>query len=480
MQHRCNTGVGGPFFPCCTFDVHSFDKGRLLSTTPTPVIDRGLAEVLTKLKSRPSELHATIALLQLAVLGRFLSAAPRAPWYLHGLVGCDTAFRIVFRVLLGGACSSTTISAALHARFATSPVPRIRLGMFASEALFVHALAAHLLRRSEGTAAKLQLLSVAALVHIFVVGWWCTHNLTHIPVFLSSIVLGLLSLSFSYSVTKSRVLGLVTFFIAPAVLMGVAALNACYPVDSGNRLVHHPDSAQNPHWSVAIRWCCQILFFAMAAAMSHAVSKLHCRTALTAPELAAHFSLANLKIAQWPVLVLAAAVAIQNPGINIRWQDLLDALAATTAKAASGSAGQVEALRVAVAEAKALAEQQRQALARENSTLAAALADARELAERKREALVAESSKWHVEDIGLLVWVLFCALSLLAIWITSSQTDCGSHRATERNRRTASASNAGDKDGDEVGTKQRRVVGMHKKLAEREHAAMRDQWRRPQ
>lgn len=221
----------------------------------------------------PSELHATIALLHLVVLGRFLYAAPRAPWYLHGLIGCDTAFRIVFRALLGGACSSATISAALHAHFATSPIPQIRLGMFAGEALFVYALAAHLLHRSEGAAAKLQLLSVTALVHILVVGWWCMQNLTQAgAVVLSTIVLGLLSLFFSYSVTKSRALSLVTFFTAPAVLMGVAALNVCYPVDFGNRLVHHPDSAQNPHWSVVCRCSIgNILFAAMAAAVSHAI-----------------------------------------------------------------------------------------------------------------------------------------------------------------------------------------------------------------
>ena len=334
------------------------------------------------------ELHATIALLHLVLLGRFLYSSPCAPWYLHGLIGGDTVLRVVLRAALGGACSSPTISAMLHAHFATFAVLQIRLCMLACEALVGYALAVHLLRKSEGAAAKLQLLSVTALVHILIVGWWCTYGLTDRiagAVMLSTFVLGLESLFFCYSVTKSRAIALVNFFIAPAVLMGVATLNASYPADIGNRLLHHPDSALNPHWSVL--WRCNIaniIFVASAAAVNHALSKFHCRAALTAPELAAQFSLANLKVAEWlwlSVLVVVVAVMSQNAALKMQWRDLFAALAATIT-----------------------------------------------------------SSKWHVEDICLLSWLLFCAFSLLAIWITSPRASDKSDRATERNRRSASAS----------------------------------------
>ena len=335
------------------------------------------------------ELHATIALLHLVLLGRFLYSSPCAPWYLHGLIGGDTFLRVVLRAALGGACSSPTISAMLHAHFATFAVLQIRLCMLACEALVGYALAVHLLRKSEGAAAKLQLLSVTALVHILIVGWWCTHDLTHRiagAVMLSTFVLGLESLFFCYSVTKSRAIALVNFFVAPAVMMSIATLNTIHPVDVGNRLLHHPDSALNPHWSVVLRCnIANVLFVAAFAAVSHAVSEKHCRTTLTAPPLAAQFSLANLKVAEWlwlSVLVVVVAVMTQSAVLKMPWSDLFAALAATATR------------------------------------------------------------KWHVEDIGLLCWFLFCAFSVIMIWLTSECTDSESDLARERSHRSASASEA--------------------------------------
>ena len=80
-----------------------------------------------------AEQHATFALLHVAVLGRCLYKAPRAPQLLRGLFAAGTACIAAFHVLLGGMCSPAVL---VYVRF-----PLLRLWVV--NGLAVSGVAAH-------------------------------------------------------------------------------------------------------------------------------------------------------------------------------------------------------------------------------------------------------------------------------------------------------------------------------------------------
>ena len=280
-----------------------------------------------------TELHAVVALLHLAVCARFFSVAFRAPWHLCCLVVGGTAFNVVFRALLSGVCSSTKISAAVHTLFVSSPFSPIFLShtMWAGNALIACAVAVHILLRSSeavGSAAKLAVLGVVALLNTVAVGWWWTHDLTRHTVRAvgtTTLILQISSLFFAYSATKSRSVACVAVIICPIALMTNKALAYVFPVDLENKPLDPEldDSQLAPHFSVILR---SIVFgaanLAIPAAISHAASKLypstpswHCNLRQISPVLGLMERPTFGKGSEWLWLsVLVVFAAVMTPG----------------------------------------------------------------------------------------------------------------------------------------------------------------------
>ena len=258
-----------------------------------------------------TEQHAVFALLHLAELGCALHFGQCVSGPLHhALVGGGAALNVAFHALLGGVCSSPTVSGLVHAHLATFPVVRLTGSHFVFNGLVSTAFAVHFINlRSEGAArmTKLALVSVLVLVNILVQSWWWTHDITEATVpslYLPSAMLSLLSLSFIYSATKSRAV-LLVFCTAPAILIAMSALNMAFPVDLSGRLLHQPESDYsdpNLHWAVNLRaLLLGTLVVAPRAAASHAriTSQPRSHASQMAPFAAERvFSLSNLGACQ--------------------------------------------------------------------------------------------------------------------------------------------------------------------------------------
>ena len=338
------------------------------------------------------EHHAAFALLHVAVLGWFIYAAPRAAWGLHGLVGGSGVFFILIHALLGGVCSSTTISAAVHAHLPTSPLSHIRLYGVAGHGLFACAFAVHFeLLQSEGAArtAKLVFLIIMAGATTLTVVMHMLSGPTDravSAVLASTAVLAFPSLFSIHSTTKSRPVALVLFFIIPALLTAIGVLNSCWPTDIDHRLLHHPSTSamasvspsvqaslgnneQTPHWSVLARCALSgTIHIASRAGVSHAASQLHRRPSLIAP---------------------APNLSRRHKVSELLWLSIVVGLAAVMAKTQINSSA---------------------------------------------------TSKWGMgdlftelaaEDIGLLCWFGFCGFALIAIWITGQGSDGEPQRAAK-------------------------------------------------
>ena len=178
-------------------------------------------------------LHVALLVLHLAVLGKILYLAPRASGHLRGFIGWGAVFafamlHLAVYTLLGVACWSPSPS------FVTRPL-FLRFVQLLGTSLVASAVAAYFVvqrSKSAGRAAKLALLSTNALVAMGMLGWWWTHGparaLLAARVF--TWVLLAASLVIMHSASKSGALTLV-FFLSPAMISAVGALNALFPSD---------------------------------------------------------------------------------------------------------------------------------------------------------------------------------------------------------------------------------------------------------
>ena len=118
--------------------------------------------------------HTAFALLYLAVFGWLLYSKPRASGLLYGLVGGGTVLCVAFHVLLGGLCTSPTLSAVVRDHFKTPPLVQIRVLYMLGGQVLASAVAVHFVWLKGGQAAtrKASVLIMMVLICVCVLGWW--------------------------------------------------------------------------------------------------------------------------------------------------------------------------------------------------------------------------------------------------------------------------------------------------------------------
>ena len=127
-----------------------------------------------------TEHHGIFALLHLALPVFVLHfKQKRVPRLLSGSIGASAVLTVASYALLGGICWSPTISAVVHAHFASFPVLRLAGLLYALNCVATAAVSSHCVAlQSEGTVrkAKLAILSVLALLNILAQCWWWTDD----------------------------------------------------------------------------------------------------------------------------------------------------------------------------------------------------------------------------------------------------------------------------------------------------------------
>ena len=216
-----------------------------------------------------TEHHLAFALAHGAVLGSFLHFGKCAPRHLRGIVGGFAAYLVAVHVLLGGVCRSRTISAAVHAQFASHPVVRLSITHLALSGMVGAAVAAHFVNlKSEGVARTIKLVIMGVLLPGNILaqymylsselwkreqrepkGLWLVPELC-VP------WLMILSVCFIYRAARTR--SMLLFLLATSVpITGSALLNSAFPIDLEGRLMDLPESDyddQNLHWAVSMRF----------------------------------------------------------------------------------------------------------------------------------------------------------------------------------------------------------------------------------
>ena len=222
-----------------------------------------------------TEHHLAFALAHGAVLGSFLHFGKCAPRHLRGIVGGFAAYLVAVHVLLGGVCRSRTISAAVHAQFASHPVVRLSISHISFSGMVGAAVAAHFVNlKSEGVARTIKLVIMGVLLpgnilaqymHLSFDELWNARTqrepkgLWLVPHLCVPWLL-ILSLCFIYQATRTRSMFL--FLLATSMLTtGSALLNSTFPIDLEGRLMNYsanlPESNyddQNLHWAVSMRF----------------------------------------------------------------------------------------------------------------------------------------------------------------------------------------------------------------------------------
>ena len=130
-----------------------------------------------------TEHHAAYALVHLSVLGWFLYAARRVPSLLRGLISGGALFAVTFHALVGGACSSAAVTAAVHAHFPSSPFLVVHIIHLVVTGMLSSAVAVHFIRLEGGEgaqrSAKLGFLGANTLASLFAIGSWCARGVTN-------------------------------------------------------------------------------------------------------------------------------------------------------------------------------------------------------------------------------------------------------------------------------------------------------------
>jgi len=233
--------------------------------------------------------HATFALLHLVLFAWFVRKPTRAKPFLRAVVCLVAVGPVLYHIVLGGVCTSTSVLDALVRTLGTDSCFRCRaISNIVRHVLFA-LIASHFICEEDhaGRLTKLFVVNGAALLlPMFVL--WNWHAVTQLFEGLRplAIVSMLISGCLMYSVVRSRVL-LVSVFVVPFVIVTVFGQLANFVLDEGfildelaGRVVpRSPVDEVHPHL-VAVLWniAFDTLNLQLCGAFTHAVASHYSST----------------------------------------------------------------------------------------------------------------------------------------------------------------------------------------------------------